>query len=111
MIFSLSDVKGEAPAFSFDQTDIFCFFHSENSVHVPSHLWLEAIAATLKQKKNALILESSFLHAPMINSSQRWHAGPEFLWLAPRSLSVLLEAPEELSGTYKRLKEHLSKFK
>lgn len=111
MIFSLSGNHLEAPGFSLENTDIFCFFSSDYSIKIPESHWLYAVCASLKLKKNVLILERSFEHAPNILSTQRWHVGEEFLWLAPRACSVLLEAPKEISGTYQTLKMHLVTFK
>lgn len=111
MIFSLSEKTSSDVVFSLDNTDIFCFFYSQNSVSVPESLWLKAIAASLKMKRNVLILEEPISSAAAVLTAQRWHAGEHFLWLAPRALSVLLEAPLDISNSYKTLKIHLSTFK
>lgn len=111
MIFSLSDKSSGRVDFALDNTDIFCFFHSENCISIPESKWLQALAASLKMKRNVLILEEPLEGASAVLIAQRWHAGEKFLWLAPRSLSVLLEAPFEISSSYKTLKIHLSTFK
>lgn len=111
MIFSLSEKSSGAVNFELDLTDIFCFFHCENAVVVPAEHWLQAIGASLKLKRNVLILERPLVAAPTIISSQRWQVSEDFLWLAPRALSVLFEAPDSISGTYNHLKIHLSTFK
>jgi hypothetical protein len=111
MIFSLSEKNTGAVSIALDNTDIFCFFYSEKSISIPASHWLKAIAASLKMKRNVLILEKPIESAAAVLIAQRWHAGEHFLWLAPRALSVLLEAPFEVSGTYKTLKIHLASFK
>lgn len=111
MIFSLTDNPSGRVNVEIDNTDIFCFFSSEKNVLIPSSLWLQAVCASLKMKRNVLILESPIENDSKVLKAQRWHAGENFLWLAPRSLSVLLEAPLEISGSYKTLKIHLSQFK
>lgn len=111
MIFSLSDALSARVDFESEQTDIFCFFSTDKNVLIPSSLWLHAVCASLKMKKNVLILESAIENDSQVLKAQRWHAGENFLWLAPRALSVLLEAPFEISGSYKTLKIHLSQFK
>ena len=111
MIFSLADYPSARVNVEIDNTDIFCLFSTEKSVHVTSTLWLQAISASLKMKRNVLLLESPIESDSQILKAQRWHAGENFLWLAPRSLSVLLEAPFEVSSSYKTLKIHLSQFK
>lgn len=111
MIFSLSDKSSGEVCFTLTDTDIFCFFHSEISVSIPSENWLQAVAASLKLKRNVLLLEHPLQAPPAIINSQRWQMSEDFLWLAPRSLSVLLEAPFGISGTYNNLKIHLNTFK
>lgn len=111
MIFSLSDQSSGRVDFEIENTDIFCFFHHDKHVLIPKELWLHAVSATLKLKKNVLLLEEPILSAESVLQAQRWNAGEKFLWLAPRSLSVLLEAPLEISGSYHKLKIHLSQFK
>lgn len=111
MIFSLCEKSSDAVAIALENTDIFCFFHPEKSISVPESLWLKAVAASLKMKRNVLILEEPIASAEKVLTAQRWHAGEHFLWLAPRALRVLLEAPIEVSGSYKILKIHLSSFK
>lgn len=111
MIFSFSDSLEKEVDFNINQTDIFCFFHSENSVSLPDKYWLQAIASSLKLKKNVLILESHFTQIPLIDTTRRWQVGDEFLWLAPRSLSVLLEAHKVIPVTYKAMKGLLKSSK
>lgn len=111
MIFSLSEKTSGAVNFEIEHTDIFCFFHSQNAVSVPAEQWLQAIGASLKLKRNVLILERPLEAVPALIPSQRWQVDTDFLWLAPRALSVLFEAPFSISGTYNSLKNHLSSFK
>lgn len=111
MIFSLApNVEGKVD-FDLPNTDIFCFFHSQNMTLVPESFWLHAICASLKMKRNVLLLEAPLLQVPLLNTTARWHVGDQFLWLAPRSKSVLLEAPHAISISYKSLKVRLTCFK
>ena len=48
---------------------------------------------------------------PELNFSARWQVGDDFLWLAPRALSPVLEAVHAFSITYEALKLHLHSFK
>jgi hypothetical protein len=111
MIFCLSESSSAEVEFSFDGTDIFCFFHSQKGIRIPEELWLKAVVSSLKLKKNVLILESPLIGPPALNTTARWQVAENFLWLAPRSLSVLLEAAIEKSITYDLLKTRLSTFK
>jgi hypothetical protein len=111
MIFSLSNSTSFEVDFSSDTTDLFCFFHSQNSIKVPQEFWLKAVTSSLKLKKNVLILESPITSLPLPTTTARWEVGENYLWLAPRSLSVLLEASNDKSITYDLLKFRLSKSK
>ena len=111
MIFCFSESSSADVEFSSDGTDIFCFFHSQKSIHIPEEFWLKAVVSSLKLKKNVLILESPLIELPLLNSTARWQVADNFLWLAPRSLSVLLEAAIEKSITYDLLKTRLSSSK
>ena len=97
--------------FDLPNTDIFCYFSSENAVRVPSNLWLKAISTSLKLKRDVLILDRPIRVIPELKSSARWQVGDDFLWLAPRALSPILEAVHESSGTYEALKIHLQNYK
>ena len=110
MIFSLSESASSFIVNEIPDTDIFCFFHSQNSVSVPSELLWISIIASLKMKKNVLILEENLTELPSLGTS-RWVVGEKFLYLAPRSSSVLLEATSRNSITYPAVKAHLTSFK
>ncbi len=107
MIFSFSNSSIQKINIEINQTDIFCFFYSENAIFVPEQVLLQAVVASLKMKKNVLILEEHFGDISALDTSKRWQAEGEFLWLAPRSLSVLLEARHEISDSYKCMKNYL----
>ena len=111
MIFSFSDNSFQKLNFEMENTDIFCFFHSENVVKVPADFWFHAITSSLKLKKYVLILEDNFGPSPSLDLTQRWVVGDKFLWLAPRSNSVLFEAINSTTGTYSAVKDFLTHFK
>ena len=111
MIFSFIGKNSPKIDFEIPQTDIFCLFASENTINLPSEAWLNSIVSSLKMKKNVLVIEGYIEHSPVINITQRWQVGANFLWLAPRSLSVLLEAPHDISNSYDSLKNYLKSSK
>jgi len=111
VIFSFSETPLQKLNFSYEQTDIFCFFQTDNSIKIPGEFWLHAITTSLKMKKNVLLLEENLPLPPAINSVLRWQVGDEYLWLAPRSLSVLLGAPNTISVSYKNIKNSLLRYK
>ncbi len=111
MIFSFPGKNSPKIDFEILQTDIFCLFASENTIKLPSEAWLNSIVSSLKMKTNVLVLEEYLEQSPELNITQRWQAGAHFLWLAPRSLSVLLEAPHDISNSYDSLKNFLKSRK
>ncbi len=111
MIFSFSNSSFQKINIEINQTDLFCFFHSENAINVPEKFLFQAVVASLKIKKNVLILEEHFGDISALDTSKRWQVGGEFLWLAPRSLSVLLEARHEISNSYLFMKNYLCSLK
>ncbi len=101
MIISFSSsVPSREIVFSVEDTDVFTFFSSENSIFMPEEKWVHAVAASLKLKRNVLVLESYREEVPALDMTARWQAGEDFLRIAPRGLSVLLEASHEFSGSY-----------
>lgn len=111
MIFSLEETPYGKVSFGLSNTDIFCFFRPENSVSVSRDCWVTAVCASLKLKRNVLLLERPLEAAPELNFSCRWQTGEGFTWLAPRALSVLFEASNEFSGSYPNIKLFLSTSK
>jgi hypothetical protein len=71
--------------------DIILFFHVKNAVHFSDDLWPKVLAASLKMKHSALILEHK-IEFPVIDLKARWDQGENWLWLHPRALSTLLIA-------------------
>lgn len=106
MIFSFTEDATTEVILGVPHTDIFCFFPTSHSIHVPHSQWWKAIAASLRLKKEVLILEEN-LSEIHVNSNARWLVGDKFLWLPPRSLSVFLEATHQNSYSYLLVKATL----
>ncbi len=111
MIFSLSNEPKEITLEESEHLDIFCFFGVKQSIHCPDELWFEAICSSLRRKNSVLILEKEISIFPQWDPTKRWIAGDHWCWLAPRSLSVVLEAHSENSMTYPLFKTWLNKSK
>ncbi len=109
MIFSLSEKVKAHSLPEFPETDIFCFYHSASAVKVPVEVMWTAVLSSLKLKKNVLILETNLAQIPSLGT-QRWLVGEEFLWLAPRASSVLLEATLKKTSSYPSIKAYLTTF-
>jgi hypothetical protein len=67
--------------------------------------------SSLKLKKNVLLLEAPLEVAPALDLSKRWIVGESWVWLAPRSSRVLLEAPLQIRDSYQDFKNLLSTSK
>lgn len=107
MIFSFSNEPKEIKLEQSEQLDIFCFFNVSHSIHCPEELWFKAICSSLRRKHSVLILEKEILSFPQWDSTKRWIASDHWSWLAPRSLSTLLEAHSEISIAYPLFKTWL----
>ncbi len=106
MIFSFTEGIPLKVNLQLPHVDIFCYFPAAHSTLVPVYLWKDAVAASLRMKKEVLILEENLAEIPL-NSNARWLVGDQFLWLPHRSLSVFLEATHDISITYPLLKSSL----
>lgn len=103
MIFSLAESKIDFVIPERDGLDVFCFFDRPHAVKVPPHLWFQSICASLQRKHEVLILETGVQTYPEWDTSKRWVIGESWCWLAPRSLSVLLEAISIENPDYSQL--------
>jgi hypothetical protein len=111
MIFSFLEKGPVSIQLEMEETDIFCFFKTPTSIVIPETFWFLSVCTSLKLKKNVLILEEPVMTPPHPDFTQRWMVGEKYLWLAPRSLSVLLEAQNKKSSTYTSIKNSLLNFK
>lgn len=111
MIFSLSNQTAHNLAFTLENADIFCFFSAAESVVLPAQSWHLAVSASLRMKREVLLLEEPMKQLPELNRTQRWQVGEKYLWLAPRALSVFLLAHNEISNSYDSVKKTLTSSK
>ncbi len=107
MIFSFRVSPERELNFSLNNTDIFCFFSVNSNIYIPESNWNLALSASLRMKKNILILESFMSDLPPINERQRIIGGRDFLWMAPHALSVFNRAVHENSSSYTHVKSCL----
>lgn len=89
MIFSLSSLEAPVNIFDQESIDTFCFFRSKNSVICPEDNWIEYVFASLRNKKNVLILSSKIKKFPTDYSNQRWKISDDYIWLMPHSLGPI----------------------
>jgi hypothetical protein len=104
MIFSLLKSAGPSPIQDLPQTDIFCFFSVPGSISLPMNCWPRAVAASLKIKKNVLIIERSGVEFLVPADTKRFVCGEGYLWLTPRFLKEFWPLAKDLSDAYLDLK-------
>jgi hypothetical protein len=107
MIFSVGEHSESFVTAEREMTDIFCFFHSENSINIPKSSLVGAVLASLKNKKFVLVLEKPHLMLPFETSTKQLVIGEHYLWLAPHAQSVFLLAAKQNSVHYGNLKQSL----
>lgn len=95
---------------SIDDFHVFSFFQVPHSIQIPSELWFESVCASLRMKKNVIILESE-IEIPVINPSSRWEAGPQWVYLAPRSLGPIVQSKGSKFSDFAGFKVFLSTSK
>lgn len=112
MIFSLSRSEEEfALRLDAPHLDIFCFFTVTASVSVPEMEWLSSVQASLRLKREVLLLEVPRVVLPDWNPSQRWQAGDNWSWLSPRALSSISRNDSFSSQGYREFKSFLTSCK
>lgn len=91
MIFSLikSSPEHEMPLIL--EMDLYCFFKVKNSVYLPVSSLKLAILASLKQKKEVILLREPTL-PNNISKNLQWDGSDHWLWLSPRSFSIVSRA-------------------
>lgn len=94
MIFSFSQNSKKIEIPLSKDTDTFCFFDVRESVKCPSETWVLSLLASLRLKKNVLLLEESCVSFPLVQTSKRWAMGEGWLWISPRAFN-------EISANYK----------
>jgi len=91
MIFSLSNSHQNFEFVAPENMDVYCFFKTQNSIHLPVSSLKLAILASLRLKKEVLLLKT--LPFPEgINKNLQWQASDHWLWLPPRSSSIISAA-------------------
>ena len=111
MIFSLSPIRCEIQIPHLENTDIICFFSSENAVETHEKFWFEILLSSLKMKRFVLVLRADFKELPQLDFSQRWQIGEAWMWVAPRAYSVLSETYPDRSLSFENLSAFLKTSK
>lgn len=111
MIFSLSNKVAPIELPSLANVDIFCFFSCDNAVSCPEQMWIEYICASLRMKKNVLILSSRVTIFPEYDSSKRWQIGGQFIWLASHAWGPINEMDYPKNMDFDQFAQFLSMYK
>lgn len=91
MIFSVEKTTHEDEILISKEMDIYCFFTAKNSIILPISTLKLAILASLKQKKEVLLLKKSG-PLPTISKNLQWDGGDHWLWLPARTASLISKA-------------------
>ena len=91
--------------------DLFTFYTTKSSVSIPEEHWFQAISASLRMKHSVLILETENMLFPVVDESKRWVATDHYLWLSPRSLSVISAAYLNKAMNFHEFKSFLTTSK
>lgn len=110
MIFSLSKSTFEYEISISNQIDIYCFFTVKNSVSLPVSALKNAILASLKLKKEVLLLRKADLPAE-ISKNLQWDGDDHWLWLSPRSASIISRSWDNSAIQSLTFNELISKLK
>jgi len=57
------------------------------------------VAASLKEGRAVVIVDSSHCPIPELNFSSMWKSGDNWLWIAPRTARVISNASSDISPT------------
>ena len=110
MIISLSQEQCELPLEDVSNTDIYCFFEVNGQVQCPQKDWFFAIKASLRMKRNVLILEAHLRQFPKITLTARFYVAENWLWVTPRMYNLLSDAYSHKSPTYVSIKSFLTTY-
>ena len=90
-------------------THIFSFIDRPGSVSIPENLLLESLKASLKMRKGALILEGLVPQNPGFDPKTRWQLQEAWIYLAPRSLSLLSKSCLSCEASLTEIRDFLSR--
>jgi hypothetical protein len=93
MIFSFSDVESEFVFPEQNKFDVLCLYKPNiSSISSPKNSWFQVACASLRIKRDVLILEPGLKQWPAIKEHQRWQLGEGWVAIEPRALNAILDA-------------------
>jgi hypothetical protein len=84
--------------------DVYLMFPEKSSIVCPPELWLPCVLSSLKRKHQVLVQESPGIPPSVMESSQRWKVGENWIWFSPRCRSFLIEVYSSKTLSYPELK-------
>lgn len=87
--------------------DLLSFLPRENAIKAPGDSWFQCIEASLRMKHSVLIVTGEIPSTQIIDQTKRWVVGPDWIWLAPRSLSFISTAYQNKPMSFLELLECL----
>ena len=79
--------------------DLFCLFEHPFAVAIPGGDLFSAVAASLKEGREVVIVDSSHCQIPELNFSSMWKSGDHWLWIAPRTCRIISNTSGHISPT------------
>lgn len=110
MIFTFSHEPFHGEVLDSQDLHVFCFFAVPQSVECPSDSWIAGVMASLKMKKNVLLLEN-VATSWITTSNKRWELGSGWIYLAPHSLSVISDNIPAFGTSTVLFRQFLQSFK
>jgi hypothetical protein len=92
MIFSCGKSTAPIAVKGLENFDLICFFQTPHSIAAPLDSWFDAVCASLRNKRNVLILEENINQLPSPKANQRWQIGEGWVCLEPRALNAITAA-------------------
>jgi hypothetical protein len=113
MIFALKSAPsdGDFTWIPTENQDLFCLFPHSSAVEIPEADLIDAMAASLREGREVLVVESPQAQIPVLNFSSIWRAGDNWLWIAPRGYRMISNTSAKVCPTLTSIINTLKSFK
>ncbi len=89
--------------------DIHCFIqHADVNVHCPAHAWFDNVCASLRLKRDVLLIDEDIKQWPVWSAHKFYQTGEGWLYLESRHLNKILMAYPKYSTDIVQLRLFLS---
>lgn len=91
--------------------DVFSFSQIENAILCPKSEWIVFVMASLRRRHQVLIQNSALAEIPNWDESKRIVVTEEWIWLAPRSFSLIKSEINRKVVSFSELRDQLKNTK